>query len=34
MTDGDFEPTSLSQSWAKPSKPRPIVIFGAGSIVG
>ncbi|TIM36777.1 MAG: gfo/Idh/MocA family oxidoreductase, partial [Mesorhizobium sp.] len=34
MTDGVFDPASLSQSWAKPSKPRPIVIFGAGSIVG
>ncbi|AZN98356.1 Gfo/Idh/MocA family oxidoreductase [Mesorhizobium sp. M9A.F.Ca.ET.002.03.1.2] len=34
MTDGVFDPASLSQGWAKPSKPRPIVIFGAGSIVG
>ncbi|RWO76302.1 MAG: Gfo/Idh/MocA family oxidoreductase [Mesorhizobium sp.] len=34
MTDGVFDPAWLSQSWAKPSKPRPIVIFGAGSIVG
>ncbi|WP_192362050.1 Gfo/Idh/MocA family protein [Mesorhizobium mediterraneum] len=34
MTDGVFDPASLSQSWAKPSRPRPIVIFGAGSIVG
>ncbi|MER8438577.1 Gfo/Idh/MocA family oxidoreductase [Mesorhizobium sp. M1312] len=34
MTESVFDPTSLSQSWAQPSKPRPIVIFGAGSIVG
>ncbi|CAH2399988.1 Gfo/Idh/MocA family protein [Mesorhizobium ventifaucium] len=34
MTDGVFDPASLSQAWAQPSKPRPIVIFGAGSIVG
>jgi predicted dehydrogenase len=34
MTDGVFDPASLSQAWARPSKPRPIVIFGAGSIVG
>lgn len=34
MTDGVFEPASLAQAWAQPSKPRPIVIFGAGSIVG
>jgi len=33
MTDR-FDPASLSQSWAIPSKPRPIVTFGAGSIVG
>ncbi|WP_412535218.1 Gfo/Idh/MocA family protein [Mesorhizobium sp. BAC0120] len=29
-----FDPTSLVQSWPKPSAPRPIVTFGAGSIVG
>ena len=29
-----FDPSSLRQWWPKPSKPRPIVIFGAGSIVG
>lgn len=29
-----FDPQSLRQWWPKPSKPRPIVIFGAGSIVG
>lgn len=34
MTDDIFDPASLSQAWAQPSKPRPIVIFGAGSIVG
>lgn len=28
-----FDPTSLQQSWQLPSKPRPIVTFGAGSIV-
>jgi predicted dehydrogenase len=33
MTDGVFDPASLVQAWARPSKPRPIVIFGAGSIV-
>ncbi len=33
MTDL-FDPESLSQSWPAPSKPRPIVTFGAGSIVG
>ncbi|MFB2549944.1 Gfo/Idh/MocA family protein [Ensifer soli] len=30
----DVDPTSLIQSWPVPSRPRPIVIFGAGSIVG
>lgn len=30
----DFDPTSLAQSWPLPSNPRPIVTFGAGSIVG
>ncbi|MBR0557354.1 Gfo/Idh/MocA family oxidoreductase [Ciceribacter sp. L1K23] len=30
----NFDPKSLSQSWALPSNPRPIVTFGAGSIVG
>ena len=29
-----FDPTSLQQSWPKPAHPRPIVTFGAGSIVG
>lgn len=29
-----FDPKSLRQWWPKPSAPRPIVIFGAGSIVG
>lgn len=29
-----FDPVSLAQSWPQPSKPRPIVTFGAGSIVG
>ncbi|MBB5573080.1 MULTISPECIES: Gfo/Idh/MocA family protein [Rhizobium] len=29
-----FDPKSLRQWWPKPTKPRPIVIFGAGSIVG
>jgi predicted dehydrogenase len=34
MTDRGFDPSSLVQSWPKPAKPRPIVTFGAGSIVG
>ena len=29
-----FDPKNLRQWWAKPSEPKPIVIFGAGSIVG
>ncbi len=29
-----FDPTNLQQSWQMPSEPRPIVTFGAGSIVG
>jgi predicted dehydrogenase len=29
-----FNPSSLSQCWPAPSKPRPVVTFGAGSIVG
>ena len=29
-----FDPKSLAQSWPLPAKPRPIVTFGAGSIVG
>ncbi|RVM67986.1 gfo/Idh/MocA family oxidoreductase, partial [Sinorhizobium meliloti] len=29
-----FDPSSLRQWWPKPVAPRPIVIFGAGSIVG
>ncbi|MCI5074912.1 Gfo/Idh/MocA family oxidoreductase [Oricola sp.] len=28
-----FDPADLSQSWAMPADPRPIVTFGAGSIV-
>ncbi|ABR63754.1 Gfo/Idh/MocA family protein [Sinorhizobium medicae] len=33
MTEA-FIPSSLRQWWPKPANPRPIVIFGAGSIVG
>jgi predicted dehydrogenase len=33
MTDG-FDPAALRQHWPRPATPRPIVIFGAGSIVG
>jgi predicted dehydrogenase len=29
-----FNPISLAQSWPVPSRPRPVVTFGAGSIVG
>lgn len=29
-----FDPSSLAQSWPVPSAPRPVVTFGAGSIVG
>jgi predicted dehydrogenase len=29
-----FDPSSLAQSWPLPEDPRPIVTFGAGSIVG
>ncbi|WP_428646888.1 Gfo/Idh/MocA family protein [Roseibium sp.] len=29
-----FDPASLAQDWPLPAKPRPIVTFGAGSIVG
>ena len=29
-----FDPKSLRQWWPKPSNPCPIVVFGAGSIVG
>jgi predicted dehydrogenase len=29
-----FDPTALNQEWPMPSSPRPIVTFGAGSIVG
>ncbi len=32
MTDA-FDPSDLNQFWPQPSAPRPIVIFGAGSIV-
>lgn len=30
----NFDAASLAQSWPSPARPRPIVIFGAGSIVG
>ncbi|WP_205602450.1 Gfo/Idh/MocA family protein [Chelativorans alearense] len=30
----NFDPTALAQSWPAPANPRPIVTFGAGSIVG
>lgn len=30
----EFDPSTLRQWWEKPADPRPIVIFGAGSIVG
>ncbi|MDR3372426.1 MAG: Gfo/Idh/MocA family oxidoreductase [Ancalomicrobiaceae bacterium] len=33
MPDG-FDPATLAQSWPMPTAPRPIVTFGAGSIVG
>jgi predicted dehydrogenase len=33
MTE-DFDPTTLRQAWPLPLSPRPVVIFGAGSIVG
>ena len=33
MTEA-FDPASLSQDWPRPANPRPIVTFGAGSIVG
>lgn len=33
MTEA-FRPGSLRQAWERPAQPRPIVIFGAGSIVG
>jgi predicted dehydrogenase len=29
-----FDPDALAQSWPAPSNPRPVVTFGAGSIVG
>lgn len=29
-----FDPKTLSQSWPLPASPRPIITFGAGSIVG
>ena len=29
-----FDPLSLAQTWPAPSSPRPVVTFGAGSIVG
>jgi predicted dehydrogenase len=29
-----FDPASLAQSWPLPSSPRPVVTFGAGTIVG
>ncbi len=34
MTEPRFDPAALVQSWPMPSRPRPIVTFGAGSIVG
>lgn len=34
MIESIFDPAALAQSWPKPANPRPIVIFGAGSIVG
>ena len=35
MTERRFDPAcARAQSWPLPSKPRPIVTFGAGSIVG
>lgn len=34
MTDALFDPAALRQHWEKPAAPRPIVVFGAGSIVG
>jgi predicted dehydrogenase len=34
LTDENFDPAALRQSWQMPEKPRPIVTFGAGSIVG
>ncbi|MEW9838191.1 Gfo/Idh/MocA family protein [Mesorhizobium marinum] len=33
-TSTAFDPTSLAQSWPAPSRPCPVVTFGAGSIVG
>ena len=33
MTDG-FDPSTLQQSWPMPDAPRPVVLIGAGSIVG
>ncbi|MGC4023754.1 MAG: Gfo/Idh/MocA family oxidoreductase [Mesorhizobium sp.] len=29
-----FDPSTLAQAWLAPSNPRPVVTFGAGSIVG
>lgn len=34
MSEAGFDPKSLRQAWPLPSRPRPIVTFGAGSIVG
>ncbi|WP_274424696.1 Gfo/Idh/MocA family protein [Chelativorans sp. YIM 93263] len=34
MTDALFDPASLRQHWPAPANPRPVVTFGAGSIVG
>jgi predicted dehydrogenase len=34
MPEPAFDPQSLRQAWPAPSAPRPIVTFGAGSIVG
>lgn len=34
MTERAFDPAALAQAWPMPAAPRPIVTFGAGSIVG
>jgi predicted dehydrogenase len=30
----EFDPSTIRQAWARPSKTRPMVTFGAGSVVG